>query len=88
MDYEEISLKNLFCSSCGHFKPSGVRYVTFGMAVQIKRTYFSKLIEEFKDNVETSVDLTSRNHYRADWAINIYIYASKNDVRCTTMTSK
>ena len=32
MDYEQISLKSLFCSSCGHFKPSGVRYVTFGMA--------------------------------------------------------
>ena len=32
MDYEEILLKSLFCSSCGHFKLSGVRYVTFGMA--------------------------------------------------------
>ena len=33
MDYEEISLKSLFCSSCGHFKPSGVSYITFGMVV-------------------------------------------------------
>ena len=45
MDYEEISLKSLFCSSCGHFKPSGVRYIIFAMAVNIYiYTYINKYI--------------------------------------------